>query len=340
MILKRITVVGIFIFGLLLGTWLTLPGTNASAAHCPITYTVRRGDTLSSIAVRARTSVWRLARLNGIWNVNYIYVGQVLCLPRSITPPPSDTPISPDIPSLSSFDLVAEYKYNENAESGADEWTLGKDGIAGLRLSYFLTSGDAIESFSSPGEVRTESVSRASPPMLWVARSNVEEPYTYTLVAIGDPQPLLDLQLGFTRTITQIFKNLPTDEEIEENLRFGDPPPDSREPVEALVGADGNVESVGLRLELVGTDRLFIPVSIKAIDFHKIITTASLRYNFPGFALHPTSHPEVDGYQTLIVLNDDSGQIGPPGYRWRQHRTRWTGGGWWSRWRRSWYGGR
>ena len=42
------------------------------------TYTVRAGDTLSSIASRYGTTTYALARANGITNVNLIYVGQTL----------------------------------------------------------------------------------------------------------------------------------------------------------------------------------------------------------------------------------------------------------------------
>ena len=41
-------------------------------------YTVRRGDTLSTIANRFGKNVNEIAELNGIKNVNYIYVGQKL----------------------------------------------------------------------------------------------------------------------------------------------------------------------------------------------------------------------------------------------------------------------
>lgn len=44
-------------------------------------YTVRRGDTLSTIARRLRTSVWKLKEANNIGSRNRIYRGQVLELP-------------------------------------------------------------------------------------------------------------------------------------------------------------------------------------------------------------------------------------------------------------------
>jgi LysM repeat protein len=44
---------------------------------------VRWGETLSGIADRFDTSVWRLARLNGICHPNHIVVGRRLLIPRS-----------------------------------------------------------------------------------------------------------------------------------------------------------------------------------------------------------------------------------------------------------------
>lgn len=47
-----------------------------------ITYTVRRGDTLSAIARRYGTTTAELARINNISDPNRIYVGQSLKIPR------------------------------------------------------------------------------------------------------------------------------------------------------------------------------------------------------------------------------------------------------------------
>jgi len=44
-------------------------------------YTVHSGDTLSAIAWRHNTNYWALARVNGIRNVNLIFVNQQLCIP-------------------------------------------------------------------------------------------------------------------------------------------------------------------------------------------------------------------------------------------------------------------
>jgi LysM repeat protein len=45
-----------------------------------IKYTVKKGDTLSSIAKKYKTTVAKLVKANGIKEPNKIYVGQVLTI--------------------------------------------------------------------------------------------------------------------------------------------------------------------------------------------------------------------------------------------------------------------
>lgn len=47
-------------------------------SYCGQYYRVQYGDTLSGIARRCGTTVHKLSYLNGIWNPNYIYRGQLL----------------------------------------------------------------------------------------------------------------------------------------------------------------------------------------------------------------------------------------------------------------------
>jgi LysM repeat protein len=49
----------------------------------PKTYTIKAGDSLSSIAVKFKTTVAKLMTLNKITNSNLISVGQVLKLPSA-----------------------------------------------------------------------------------------------------------------------------------------------------------------------------------------------------------------------------------------------------------------
>jgi LysM repeat protein len=53
----------------------------------PVYYVVQWGDNLSRIAARYGTTVWAIAQANGIANVNYIRVGQVLLIPVAGTVP-------------------------------------------------------------------------------------------------------------------------------------------------------------------------------------------------------------------------------------------------------------
>jgi len=337
--MKRITLAAAIAIALMATLGLALPVAGGIGGHCPVTYTVQWGDTLSEIAAETGVSVADLARINGIKNVDLILAGRVLCIPvakpsPTVPPPPPPSPVPEP---RSSFDLVAEYSFDvteqeDTGDEGAINWTLGRDGIAGTRLSYPLVSGDAIQTFAEPGEVR--SASALGTPLLWVARSDISEPFTYTLVVIGDPQPLFDLQLEPSRSITDILPRLPTAAEIREALDMGDCPPDSREPVSALL--DGTAISVTLRAELVAADRTFIPVSIEAIDYQASIETAQLCYKFPGFALHPNDRPQSRGYRLLMVLNNS--RIGPPGVGWRARCSSWRHSGWWFRFLRAWYG--
>jgi len=45
------------------------------------TYTVQYGDNLYRIALRYGVSMWDLARYNGIWDLNFVWVGQRLYVP-------------------------------------------------------------------------------------------------------------------------------------------------------------------------------------------------------------------------------------------------------------------
>lgn len=56
------------------------PAQTAGGSGCAGFYTVKRGDTLSQIAVHFDTTVAKLASLNGIANPNLIWAGSTLCV--------------------------------------------------------------------------------------------------------------------------------------------------------------------------------------------------------------------------------------------------------------------
>jgi lipoprotein-anchoring transpeptidase ErfK/SrfK len=83
------------------GQRLVIPGQGSAPAQPtqPVasgqTYTVRPGDTLSSIALRYGVSMWTLAQVNSIRNVSFIYVGQVLRIPSGGSSTSSTSPSAP-----------------------------------------------------------------------------------------------------------------------------------------------------------------------------------------------------------------------------------------------------
>ncbi len=62
---------------------LTHAGAGTAQAWSPGYHIVQPGQTLYSIAASYGLSSWALANANGLWNPNYIYVGQMLVIPSS-----------------------------------------------------------------------------------------------------------------------------------------------------------------------------------------------------------------------------------------------------------------
>jgi LysM repeat protein len=294
---RRFTVLA-FIVGLLAAIYLPLSLVGAAAPNCAVTYTVQRGDTLWKIAIRARTTVQRLAQINNIQNPDLILVGQVLCLPLfAVTP-------------HGSFDLVVEYQLDPGATQ-AGEWRTGSQGAVSRRIKYPLLA-DSITPYTNTVELQRSSAESA--PLLWLAPT--DDPDHYILVAIGDPNTILAMQLTITstRTISDII-----------------PPPAgpgaTPQSVDNLLEAD--TRSIRVQAEVVGMNGTGIPVSITAIDYLPTVQDAASRYTEVAFALHPTADPEVFGYELLTDL--ESSTPGPPGQPDRQRCDRWeTGGGFWS----------
>jgi LysM repeat protein len=81
-------------------------------------YYVQHGDTLFSIAAKFRVSISELATINGIYDVNTIYVGQYLKIPAAIAPPAppvyqAPRPVyTPPVPSTGYYTTVVTYVYH------------------------------------------------------------------------------------------------------------------------------------------------------------------------------------------------------------------------------------
>ena len=75
-------------------------------------YRVNRGDTLSRIAGSHSSSIWTLARVNSIRNVNLIFVGQELCIPYRVSGSNGGGASRGGSAGLLSSGVVTWYAYN------------------------------------------------------------------------------------------------------------------------------------------------------------------------------------------------------------------------------------
>lgn len=68
---------------------------SAAPAHssCSVTHVVQAGENLFRISLKYNVSMAAIMQANGLINPNYVYVGQVLCIPSGqVTPPPPPPP--------------------------------------------------------------------------------------------------------------------------------------------------------------------------------------------------------------------------------------------------------
>ncbi len=82
------------------------PSATQSGNTC---YTVQPGDNLYRISLRFGVSMYTLMRANGLTNPNYVYVGQVLCLPTGPVYPPPPLPLPPPPPPSGGFYYTVAY---------------------------------------------------------------------------------------------------------------------------------------------------------------------------------------------------------------------------------------
>lgn len=113
----------------------------------PAYYVVRPGDTLDAIAWRHGTTSWSIARANGVWNPNLIYVGQLLLIPGGYFPPaPNPCPwpgsCPRPVPAPRPYGCSYIVRYGDTMKGiawryGVDVWALARaNGIYNLNWIY------------------------------------------------------------------------------------------------------------------------------------------------------------------------------------------------------------
>jgi LysM repeat protein len=103
------------------------------------TATVQKGDTLSAIAAKAKTTVAAIAKANNITNVNLIRPGQVFVLPGKKTtggqtpaPAPDAAAPAPDAPELTAAQILEQERLNAAALAAAADKKRQFDSIAAI----------------------------------------------------------------------------------------------------------------------------------------------------------------------------------------------------------------
>ncbi|MFN8460123.1 MAG: LysM peptidoglycan-binding domain-containing protein [Anaerolineae bacterium] len=136
------------------------PGSGCSDC-CGTSYTVQTGDTLSSIAWNYGVSIEELLRMNNLYNADFVYVGQTLCVPGS-RPQPAHYGYGPVEPSPAGYyHTVAQGETLSGicGRYGVDPWQVAQANQ--LSNNSYLWVGQQL---SIPGYRSAPPVAYAPPP--------------------------------------------------------------------------------------------------------------------------------------------------------------------------------
>ena len=143
-----------------------LPVHSVQAANCQTQHVVKAGETLAKIGAQYNLSWSLIAQANGLANPNYIYTGQVLCIPATTTTPPSTCTVQHIVKYGETLHLIAlSYGLSWTTVAQANNLTNPNFIYAGQRLCIPSTSlppsvptGNAIPTFIIASVVANQSV--------------------------------------------------------------------------------------------------------------------------------------------------------------------------------------
>lgn len=183
------------------------------------TYTVKKGDTLSHIAVRYNTTVNNLVKLNNISNPNYIVVGQVLKL--SADEPSGgngngttsvNTSTSQSKPIISLFGIQSntdrtfyvtwnwnrsntkEYKVMWYYATGDGVWFVGNDSTTTYKQSLYTPPENATKIKFRVKAVSTTYTKNNKEVNHWTCQWSTDRDYTMTTVGAAPSVPTVKLE--------------------------------------------------------------------------------------------------------------------------------------------------
>ena len=122
------------------------------------TYTVKKGDTLSEIAVANSTTVAKLVDLNDITNPDYIVVGQVLVLPGGSSGGTTKKKNNTSRPIIKAFGLQANTDNTIYAT-----WKWDKDHTEEYRVVWYYATGDGVWFVGNDSTVKVKQSTYSAP---------------------------------------------------------------------------------------------------------------------------------------------------------------------------------
>lgn len=141
---KRGVVIVLVAVMALLSVGLTPAHAQAPGPMPGVWYQVRPGDTTYSIAVRFNTTVWAIARANGMMNPSMIYSGQMLLIPA---PMPGPMPVPMPRPVAYAGPVTHFVRYGETLSSiswmyGVSVWSIAY--ANGLANPNYIFAGQCL----------------------------------------------------------------------------------------------------------------------------------------------------------------------------------------------------
>ena len=189
------------------------------------TYTVKKGDTLSEIAVKYNTTVSNLVKLNDISNPDYIVVGQVLRLDSS-TASTTNTKVSQTKPIIKLFGVQSntdrtlfvtwnwnrshtkEYKVMWYYATGDGVWFVGNDSTTTYKQSLYTPPENATKVKFRVKAVSTTYKSKNREVNYWTGQWSTDKVHTMATVLTVPPVPTVKMEnYKFTATLENLDVN-------------------------------------------------------------------------------------------------------------------------------------
>lgn len=192
-----------------------------------VTYTVKKGDTLSAIAAKYNTTVTKIANLNNIKNVNLIYVGQKLTISGSTSSSSSTAKTS----TTTSTNKVTISHFGEQSDAERTmfvTWTWTKSNTDHYKVIWYYDTGDSVwfignesttenkqSTYSAPSnakrvKVKIKPISKTKTvnnkeTNYWTAEWSTEKIYKFDMTPLKDPSgaPTVEIEnLKLTVSVT------------------------------------------------------------------------------------------------------------------------------------------